>query len=49
MSFSISGGLIIALGGFGPAMAIGFIGENAIYEIILKQLITNSIVGAVCV
>jgi F-type H+-transporting ATPase subunit c len=29
MNFSISGGLIIALGGIGPAMAVGFIGAKA--------------------
>lgn len=29
MNFSISGGLIIALGGIGPAVAIGFIGAKA--------------------
>ena len=29
MSFSISGGLIIAIGGMFPAIAIGFIGSKA--------------------
>ena len=29
MNFSISGGLIIALGGLGPALAVGFIGMKA--------------------
>lgn len=29
MNFSISGGLIIALGGLMPALAIGFIGAKA--------------------
>lgn len=29
MSFSVSGGLIIALGGVGPAIAIGLIGAKA--------------------
>lgn len=29
MNFSISGGLIIALGGLGPALAVGFIGSKA--------------------
>ncbi len=29
MNFSVSGGLIIALGGVGPAIAIGLIGARA--------------------
>lgn len=29
MNFSFSGGLIIAIGGIGPALAIGFIGSRA--------------------
>lgn len=29
MEFSISGGLIVALGGMGPALAVGFIGARA--------------------
>ena len=29
MDFNISGGLIIAIGGLGPALAIGFIGAKA--------------------
>ena len=29
MTFSVSGGLIIALGGFGPALAVGYIGAKA--------------------
>lgn len=29
MNFSISGGLIIAIGGFFPALAIGWIGSKA--------------------
>ena len=29
MDFSISGGLIIAIGGLGPALAVGFIGAKA--------------------
>lgn len=29
MEFSISGGLIIAIGGIGPALAVGFIGSKA--------------------
>ncbi len=33
MTFSISGGLIVALGGFGPALAIGFIGAKAMEAI----------------
>ena len=30
MNFSVSGGLIIAIGGIGPALAVGFIGAKAI-------------------
>lgn len=33
MNFSISGGLIIAIGGFGPALAIGMIGAKAVEAI----------------
>ena len=33
MIFSISGGLIIAIGGIGPALAIGFIGMKAMEAI----------------
>ena len=33
MDFSVSGGLIIALGGFGPAIAIGLIGYKAMESI----------------
>ncbi len=33
MTFSISGGLIIAIGGIGPALAIGFIGMKAMEAI----------------
>ena len=29
MNFSVGGGLIIAIGGIGPALAIGFIGSKA--------------------
>lgn len=29
MNFTISGGLIIAIGGLGPALAVGFIGAKA--------------------
>ncbi len=29
MTFSVSGGLIIAIGGLGPALAVGFIGAKA--------------------
>lgn len=29
MDFSVSGGLIIAIGGLGPALAVGFIGAKA--------------------
>lgn len=32
-TFSISGGLIVALGGFGPAIAIGLIGLKAMESI----------------
>lgn len=33
MNFSISGGLVIALGGVFPALAIGFIGSKAMEAI----------------
>lgn len=33
MEFSISGGLIVALGGIGPAIAIGLIGYKAMDSI----------------
>lgn len=29
MNFSVTGGLIIAIGGLGPALAVGFIGAKA--------------------
>ena len=29
MNFSVSGGLIIAIGGLGPALAVGYIGAGA--------------------
>lgn len=29
MTFTVSGGLIIAIGGLGPALAVGFIGAKA--------------------
>lgn len=33
MEFSVSGGLIIAIGGLGPAIAVGFIGAKAVEAI----------------
>jgi F-type H+-transporting ATPase subunit c len=33
MNFTVAGGLIIAIGGFGPAIAIGFIGAKAVEAI----------------
>ncbi len=33
MTFSVSGGLIIAIGGLGPALAVGFIGAKAMEAI----------------
>ncbi len=33
MTFSVSGGLIIAIGGIGPALGIGFIGMKAMEAI----------------
>ena len=33
MDFSVSGGLIIAIGGLGPALAIGLIGAKAMEAI----------------
>lgn len=33
MEFSVTGGLIIAIGGLGPALAVGFIGAKAMEAI----------------
>lgn len=33
MTFSVSGGLIIAIGGLGPALGVGFIGAKAMEAI----------------
>lgn len=33
MDFSVSGGLIVAIGGLGPALAVGFIGAKAMEAI----------------
>ena len=33
MEFSLSGGLIIAIGGLGPALGVGFIGAKAMEAI----------------
>lgn len=33
MDFSVSGGLIVAIGGLGPAIGIGFIGAKAMEAI----------------
>jgi F-type H+-transporting ATPase subunit c len=33
MTFSLSGGLIIAIGGLGPALGVGFIGAKAMEAI----------------
>ena len=33
MAFSVSGGLIIAIGGLGPALAVGLIGAKAMEAI----------------
>lgn len=33
MNFSVSGGLIVAIGGLTPALAIGFIGSKAVEAI----------------
>jgi len=33
MEFSVSGGLIVAIGGLGPAIGIGFIGAKAMEAI----------------
>lgn len=33
MEFSVSGGLIIAIGGLGPALGVGFIGAKAMEAI----------------
>lgn len=33
MTFTVTGGLIIAIGGIGPALAVGFIGAKALEAI----------------
>lgn len=33
MEFSVSGGLIVAIGGFGPALGVGLIGAKAMEAI----------------
>jgi F-type H+-transporting ATPase subunit c len=33
MSFSVTGGFIVAIGGLGPALAVGFIGAKAMEAI----------------
>ena len=33
MDFQITGGLIVAIGGFGPALGVGFIGAKAMEAI----------------
>lgn len=33
MDISISGGIIVAIGGFGPALGVGFIGAKAVEAI----------------
>ncbi len=33
MTFTLAGGLIVAIGGFGPALGIGYIGAKAVEAI----------------
>ncbi len=46
MEFSVSGGLIIAIGGLAPALAIGFIGLKAMEAIGRNPEATNRILPA---
>lgn len=46
MEFSISGGLIIAIGGLGPALGVGFIGAKAMEAIGRNPEATGKILPA---
>ena len=46
MQFSVTGGLIIAIGGLGPALAIGFIGLKAMEAIGRNPDASNKILPA---
>ncbi len=49
MNFSVSGGLIIAIGGLGPALAVGFIGAKAMEAIGRNPEATGRIVPVMLV
>lgn len=46
MQFSVTGGLIIAIGGIGPALAIGLIGLKAMEAIGRNPESTNKVLPA---
>lgn len=46
INFHVSGGLIIALGGFGPALGIGFIGAKAMEALGRNPEASNKILPA---
>lgn len=46
MSFSVSGGLIIAIGGLGPALGVGLIGAKAMEAIGRNPEATGKILPA---
>lgn len=46
MTFSVSGGLIIAIGGLAPALAVGFIGAKAMEAIGRNPEATGKILPA---
>lgn len=46
MEFSVSGGLVIALGGVGPALAIGLIGFKAMEAIGRNPEASNKVLPA---
>lgn len=46
MDFSLSGGIIIAIGGLGPALGVGFIGAKAVEAIGRNPEATGKILPA---
>ncbi len=46
MHFTVSGGLIIAIGGFGPALAVGLIGFKAMEAIGRNPDASNKVLPA---
>ena len=50
MTFTLAGGLIVAIGGLGPALGIGFIGAKAVEAIgrnpeASGKIMTNMLLG----